>query len=152
MGRKYAIAGSASNYEGYALIGLTGATTVRPKIFDVVIGSPTAPGSNACGYDLYRFTAQPTTGLNPVTPVALDPSYPASSSSGWKAPYTDNPTVTTDAVLLSASIPQRVTFRWVSKIKTSLIVPAIADNGISIMFGFRVGSLYTSVATITFEE
>jgi len=152
MGRRYAITGATSDFDGYALMGLTGTAAVRSKIYDIVISSRTTPGNRACNYDFQRYTAEPVTGPTAVTPVALDPSYPASTSSGWYNSYPDIPTLTTDAILLNASIPQRVTFRWVSKIKASLIIPAVANNGIAIMFNSSVGGVYQSRGTITFED
>src|SRR3954471_9644026 len=110
MARKYAISGSDTNTASTTLLGLTSAATVRPKIYDFLVGSAATPADNAFELQLKRYTAAGTS--TAVTPQALDPGDPAALASAG-VNHSGEPTYTSNAILFDAAINQRATFRWV---------------------------------------
>lgn len=130
MGRRYSIDGAqAVASPTDTVLGLTGAATIRPKIYDVIFGSSATPADNALNWLLQRYTAAGTN--TAVTPQALDPGDPASLAAGGED-HTAEPTYTANAILLNVSANQRSTQRWVAAPGGELVIPATASNGIGI--------------------
>jgi hypothetical protein len=151
MARRYAVIFDSISNESVTtptIAVITSAATVRPAIYDVIVGSRAAVADQACTYDFQRFTAAGTT--TPVTPVALNPSDPASLAAGGHT-ATAEPTYTASTILLKFSVNQRATFRWVAAPGGELVSPATAANGI----GFKGNTPTTAFAVdgvIHFEE
>lgn len=148
MGRKYSVNGSDTNTSNTTILGVTGATTIKPVIYDIILGSKAAPADYAAGYEIQRYTAAGT--ATAVTPQPLDPDDPASLASAGKI-HTVEPTYTSGEILLYFSLNQRATFRWVAAPDGGLIIPATAANGL----GIRVDSAstaFTVEACMHFEE
>ena len=127
MGRKYSISGSravASSLK--SLLGLTSATTIRPRIYDVIFGTSGTPADNALNWLLQRYTAAGT--ATSVTPTAIDPADPAALASAGSN-HTVEPTYTAGAILLDIDANQRSTQRWVASPGSELVMPATAANG-----------------------
>lgn len=127
MARAYSIDGSDTNTDNTTILGLTSAATIRPRIYDIVVGARAAPADNACGYEFQRYTAAGT--VTAVTPQALDPGDPASLAAAGEA-HSVEPTYTANAILLYLSVNQRATFRWVATPGKELVLPATASNGV----------------------
>ena len=108
MAPRYSITGNATNIAAKTILGVTSAATVRPKIFDFVLGSDATPADNAGSYFLQRYTAAGTS--TGVTPTALDPADPPSLSAAGKA-HSVEPTYTAGLILLDWAQKQRATFR-----------------------------------------
>lgn len=131
MGRRYSTDGNQNAAASVTILGLTSATTIRPKIYEIVFGSGATPADQAFNMQVNRFTAAGTS--TAVTPKALDPGDPASLAAGGEN-HTAEPTYTADAVLLSFSINQQATFRWVCPPEEGLVSPATAANGLGLLF------------------
>lgn len=149
MARRYSIDGQDTNTAATTILGLTSAATVRPKIYDLIMGSDATPADNAAEYVLQRYTAAGTS--TAVTPQALDPGDPASLCSAGEA-HSAEPTYTANAILLQFALNQRATFRWVAAPGGELVLPATAANGVGIQVIGIAGSAVNVNATIHFEE
>ena len=149
MGRRYSITLSTVNTAGVTAAVLTSAATVRPAMYDLLIGCTATPADNAMNLDVKRFTAAGTT--TAWTPIALDPADPASlTASGYTA--TVEPTYTANAVLLRIGVNQRATFRWVARDRSEILAPATAANGMGFISTAIGGSAVIMLYTILFEE
>ena len=131
MGRIYSISGQCANTANTTVLGLTSAATIRPKIYDLIVGSDAAPADNAVEYNLQRYTAAGTAG-GAVTPQLLDPGDPASLAAAAVGVYTVEPTYTANAIMLMWAQNQRATFRWVAAPGGEIILPAVAANGVGV--------------------
>lgn len=150
MAKRYATVGKDTNTANTTILYLVTATSVRPRIYDVILSSPAA-ADNAAEYTLRRFTAQNATpGGTVKTPQALDPADPAAAASGREAP-TGEPTYTSTADLLTWPQNQRATFRWVASPGGELIIPATSDNGIGLL-SLSVTSAFSVTVTFHHEE
>ena len=149
MARRYAIDGQDTNTATTSILGLTSATTVRPRIFDLIMGSDATPADNAAKYVLQRYTAAGT--ATSVTPQAIDPGDPAALASAGKA-HTVEPTYTASAIMLHWAQNQRATFRWVAAPMSEIVLPATAANGVGIQSITVAGSAVNTNATILYEE
>lgn len=149
MGRRYAIDGQDTNTAATSILGLTSAATVRPKIYDLIMGSDATPADNAGEYVLQRYTAAGT--VTAVTPQALDPADPSALSSAGEA-HSAEPTYTANAIMLQWAQNQRATFRWVASPGGEIVLPATAANGVGLQVIGIGGSAVNMNATIHFEE
>jgi len=146
---RYSIDGQDTNTAGTTILGLTGSAAVRPKIYDVIVGSDATPADNAAEYVLQRTTAAGT--LTAVTPRPLDPLTSAAVTSAGEA-HSAEPTYTADVILLQWAQNQRATFRWVAAPGGELIAAATAANGIGLQVISIAGSAVNTNACIHFEE
>ncbi len=128
MGRRYTGIGSAASGANKTALNLISAATIRPALYDLVIGSVATPADAAVKWYVQRTTAVGTEGSG-YTPVALDPGDPASLAD-YGVAHSSEPTYTANAVLLQISMNQRNTFRWVAAPGGELIAPATANNGL----------------------
>jgi hypothetical protein len=111
------------------LINLIAATTVRPRLYDLIIGSAATPADQAANFLVGRTNAVGTAGASP-TPAPLDPADPASLAT---AGITHSVEPTYSGVnLLDIPMNQRATFRWVASPGSELVAPATANNGIGL--------------------
>lgn len=113
------------------LLTLISATTVRPKLYDLVIGCGATPADLATIFHLERFTAVGTEGSG-FTPLALDPADPAALADYGVGVFAAEPTYTGGAVLMKLALNQRATFRFVAAPGSELVAPATANNGIGL--------------------
>jgi hypothetical protein len=149
MARRYSVAVQDTNTAATTQVGITSAATVRPRIYDIIVGSDATPADNAAEYNLQRYTAAGTS--TSFTPVALDPADPASlSSAGFN--HSVEPTYTANAILLEWAQNQRATFRWVAAPGGEIVLPATAANGAGIQTITVAGSAVNTNFTIHFEE
>ena len=149
MARRYAIDGQDTNTATTTILGLTSATTVRPRIYDMVVGSDATPADNAAEYVLQRYTAAGTS--TAVTPQGLDPGDPAALASAGEA-HSAEPTYTANAILLQWAQNQRATFRWVAAPMGEIVLPATAANGVGVQVIGIAGSAVNTNVTIHYEE
>ena len=77
MGRRYSGYGTDTNTASTTQVELRSATTIRPRIYDFLIGSAATPADNAGEYVFRRTTTAGTAGST-FTAIALDPGDPAS--------------------------------------------------------------------------
>ena len=146
--RKYSYSGSATNTGSQTLFNVTGAATIRPFIYEYVIGSQGSPADQQARYQVQRHTAAGTG--TAVVGQAIDPADPATLCIAARA-HSGEPTLTASAFLDEIGINQRVTFRWVAYPGGELIIPATAANGLS-FFTNAVTSTWTAVLKIHVAE
>ena len=149
MGRKYSIKGSGTTGTDKTLVTLVSATTIRPKIFDLVVGYSATPADNAATFVAQRFTAAGTA-AGAITPRPLDPGEPASLASSGTGDFSVEPTYTASVILLEWARNQSAPFRWVAAPGGELVCPATAANGIGIKT--TAGPAVVGNACIHFEE
>ena len=149
MARRYSVDGQDTNTAATSILGLTSAATIRPKVYDLVLGSDATPADNAAEYVLQRYTAAGT--VTAVTPKALDPGDPASLASAGEA-HSAEPTYTADAIMLQFAVNQRATFRWVAAPGGEIVLPATAANGVGLQVIGIAGSAVNVNVMFHFEE
>jgi hypothetical protein len=154
MARSYGVNWNATNTASASqpMGALTGAATIRPKIYDVVCGSDATPADNAAKYAFQRHSARGTQSAS-VVPQAIDAADPSSLAffdTAWTG--TTYPTLTASAFLLQWAQNQRATFRWVAAPAKEMVIPATASNGLSLMSLVVGGSAVNTVFSIEFEE
>lgn len=157
MARSYAIVGSAAvtaNSVSLPIAELVSAATVRPKIYDVILGGEGTPADNSLKVLFQRFTvAGAMTGSTAFTPVAIDPADPAALASAFVGQATANgPTLTASAYLLQMTHNMRAMARWVANQGKELVAPAAAGNGIALLPAVLGGAAFTEDVTIEYEE
>lgn len=149
MGRRYSIDGQrVVNSAGKTILGLTGATTIRPRIYDLLIGCSDTPSDQAIKWFMQRSTAAGTS--TSVTPTALDPGDPAATSSAGQN-HSVEPTYTAGAILFHLALNQRATHRWIADPNGPIVVPATANNGAG-LYPVNSAATPTVDAMIHFEE
>src|SRR5262245_28658915 len=149
MARNYSISGArAVASPTKTLLTLVGGTTIRPQLFDLVIGSTATPADNALEFILQRFTAGGTG--TAVTPEPLDPADPAAIATA-AVNHTVEPTYTSGKILMDIAMNQRATQRWVPAPGREIKVPATSANGLGLQ---PVHSSFTGsvTGTIHFED
>lgn len=153
MARSYAVTAdniAAQNSATVPQAQIVGAATIRPKIFDFMLGSPSTPADQAASWALRRSTTA-SAGGTAVTPTPIDPGDPASLASAMVAPSMSAPTLTAGLFLLQWAQNLRATYRWVAAPGKELVIPATANNGICLMNTVLTGAFNVSF-TIQFEE
>lgn len=151
MGRRYCVDGQGSNDDTThaAILGLTSATTIKPKIYDLIIGSDAVAADNAVELVLQRYTAAGSG--DDITPRPLDPDDPAALAAA-KENHTADPTFTDDLVLLQIGMNQRATFRWVAAPGGEIVLPAATANGVGLQTINLSASPYNTNVTMHYEE
>lgn len=114
----------------------------RGKFYDIIFGSEASPADNAFQYVVQRCSAAGTS--TSVTPSPIDPADAATESDAGEN-HTIEPTYTAGLVMLSISVNQRATFRWVAAPGGELVYPATASNG----FGIKTPTASTVAITAT---
>lgn len=145
---RYSTRGSMALIAADSVLSVIAATTVRPRIYDIVLSSSSTPNSYSADFSFQRFSADGT--ATAVTPQPLDFADPASLSTS-KHTYTIEPTLTAGEILLQLSHNQQATVRWVAAPGSELIIPALAGDGIAIVCN-AVSTQFTEVATMFFIE
>lgn len=125
--RRYSAQGSQSAALTDTILGMTSATTVRPKVYEVLFGSSATPADQAFRIACQRNTAAGTS--TAVTPVPWDSADPASLCAAGQA-HSVEPTYTSGLVPLQFAINQQATFRWVVLPEYGIVLPATAANGL----------------------
>jgi hypothetical protein len=149
MARNYSIDGRDTNTASTTILGLTSATTVRPKIYSILIGSYGTPNDYAVEYALQRYTAAGTS--TAVTPQALDPGDTMAAAASAGEAHSAEPTYTANAILLTIPKNMRATVLWQCKDGKELVLPATAANGVGLVV-VNVSTAYTEACTIHYAE
>ncbi len=129
MGRKYSGVGTGTVGTNKTICGVTTATTIRPQVYDLLIGCGATPADLAGRFIVGRNTAAGTS--TSVTPLAIDPGDPASLAT-FGSNHSAEPTYTAGGSLIQIGLNQRATFRWVAIPGGELMVPATSANGMGI--------------------
>lgn len=148
---RYALAHQTPAGSDLGIINMTGSAAVRPKLYDLIIGSDATPGDQAGEFMVNRSTTTGTGG-SALTPEPLDPLTVASTTAGTGGTYaTAQPTDTANTELLMIALNQRATFRWVAAPGGELIATASAANGLFLRSVGHTGTPNVN-ATMHFEE
>jgi len=147
MARRYASTGAQDCSSSLiTILGVTSATTTRPAIVQLLVGTTGTPADNALRYLLQRYTAAGTS--TSVTPQALDPADPAALASAGEN-HTAEPTYTSAAKLLDIALHQKNTLLWVPNPGAEIVMPATANNGVGLQV---VHASYTGECRATFHH
>lgn len=149
MGRRYVSDGSQNAAASTTIVGLISATTIRPKLYELIFGSAATPADQAFNLKLGRFTAAGTS--TAVTPNPLDPGDPAALATAGEN-HTVEPTYTAAQDMMAVSINQQATFRWVVPPEDGIVMPATASNGLGLYFAIVSGGTPLCEATLYHEE
>lgn len=142
MPRNFSINGNNSTGKtttATTMIELHGAALVRTWVFDLTMGSPSAPQDYAQTYDIKRYTAAGTvtsqagTALDPVNLASL--AVNGTAATGINASVEPTYSGTTDTVISLLVVPlnTRATFRYVASPGAEFVNVFTSGNGI----GFR---------------
>ncbi|MBY0523437.1 MAG: hypothetical protein K2R98_08555 [Gemmataceae bacterium] len=148
--RAYSIDGQrAVSSPTKTILGLTGGTTWRARIFYFAPSSSASPADNAILWYFQRYTAAGTS--TAVTPTALDSAYSPAAQSSAGQNHTAEPTYTANLILWHDSINQRASPQLLLDPDAPLVTPATGSNGIGL---YPVHASFTgnADATIWFDE
>ena len=150
MAKCYAILGvSGSGTSEKTLATVVGASTVRPRVYDIVLGNAETPADYAWSFVAQRLTADGTGTAH--TPRPLDPGDPVAQCTS-KITHTVEPTYTASAELLELNANMRTAVRWTALTEgRELVGPATANNGL----GFVLNTATTALVlrgTFLFQE
>jgi hypothetical protein len=137
---RYTGFGSAAVGTNKTILNLISAATIRPELYDLVVGCEATPADGATNFVVGRTTAVGSEGSG-FTPNALDPD-DAAARADFGVAHSSEPTYTSNKELLSLSLNQRNTFRWVAAPGSGLRAPATANNGL----GFKSTSSTVTAA------
>lgn len=149
MARGYFVQGpDAGGAAPQTIATVIASTTVRPRIFDAIMGSSATPADQAGNIVIGRTTTTGTAASNP-TPGQTDPGDVAATAT---AGITHSAEPTYSAVFFG-TIPlnQRASFRWVANPGFECIVPATASNCGGIKRNSSTAN-YVSTATLYWYE
>ena len=149
MGRRYSGVGDQLAAANETIISLEGVTTVRPELYEFLIGASAVAADNAFLLHWERWTTAAGTRTNFV-PIALDPDEVAALAT-TAFDHTVEPTYTADSQLYKLPLNQRATYRWVAAPGSALKCPATATTGIGFQFQAVTAAVILE-ATILFEE
>lgn len=140
--------GSMALIAADTVLSVIAATTVRPKVWDVVVSSSSTPNDYDAEFFLQRFSADGTG--TPVTPQPLDFAERAAVATS-KHTYTVEPTLTANEILLQMAHNQRATVRFVAQPGKEFVIPALAGDGLAWLCN-AVSTQFTEVVTLFFME
>ncbi len=139
MGRKYAAIGAAAVGTNVTILTLISATTIRPKLYQVLIGCSATPADQATRFYIGRVTGAGTAAGN-FTPMAMDPADPASLATAGQGTFSGEPTYTSNAQQAQISMNQRATVSWVANQGYEIICPATGSNGVGLRSSAATGT------------
>lgn len=148
MARPFSLTATGANTSGYFLVGVTGAATIRPTVYDFMVGSRATPADACCTYDIARTSTAVTGGTTP-TPSPLNPTDTAAITTGVANGTGGG---TKGVILLSVSVNQRATFRWVAAPGSELQCAQAASGGIMCCALTPVPAAYIVETTLLFWE
>lgn len=145
---RYSTRGSMALIAADTVLSVIAATTVRPRVYDIILSSSSTPNDYSAEFYLQRFSADGTG--TAVTPQKLDFDDRAAVATS-KHTYTAEPTLTANEILLHLAHNQRAVVRWIAAPGSELVIPALAGDGLALLCN-AVSTQFTEVATIFFEE
>lgn len=151
MGERYVTDGYHPNMAAaLTVMKITSTTAIRPKMYELIFGCSETPADQAFNLQINRTTGTAET-ADAVTPQPLDLDGPAAVATGQEN-FTVEPTKTGAAVLMSFSINQQATFRWVVPPEEGIMLPATANAGIALICILASGGTPRAEATMYHEE
>lgn len=152
MSRKYSVVGNATCTQSATLpvITLISTANIRPKIYDVQLGSGASPVDQQGRFVLQRCTTAGTAGSS-LTPSPLDPGDPVALATSGLAIFSVGPTLTSNVYLLQLAGAMRSSLRWVPKDGHEIVLPATASNGVALM-PVQISSAWDLAVMIHYAE
>jgi len=151
MGRVYKAPWNATNTQSTTvpIMTLTGSAAIRVALKEYTIGSDATPANMAATYLIRRHSTAPAGGTA-ITPKPKDSADPACVATAMMGPSIGAPTLgdTLDQLPLN----QNSSFRWVADDGRGFVVPATANNGLSLLPIVVNGSAVNVVGMWSFEE
>ena len=147
--RAYSVCGP--NATGSALktaVTVIASATVRPRIYDLVVGNQNTPVDQSGLYAVTRFTAAGTAGSSP-TPTVLDPNDVAAIATNGISHSAEPTYAATD--LLQIPLHQRSTMRYVTAQGFEFLAPATAANGLGVRLVASTAAFVSNVSAFWFE-
>lgn len=144
---RYGVQHSTASGANLDIINLTGAATIRCKLYDLVIGSDANAADGVQQFQIERSTSVGTGGTA-LTEEPLDPLTVAATAAALGGTFSGAPAE--GNVLLEIPLNQRATFRWVAAPGSELISAATASNGL--MLTTRGAATHVVNATMLWEE
>jgi len=148
MPGKFVTTGAMALIAADSVLSIISATTVRPRVSDILLSSSSTPNDYSADFQIQRFSADGT--ATAVTPQPLDFDDPVAITTS-KHTYTAEPTLTANEILLRLAHNQRATVRWVAQPGFELVCPKLAGDGVALVCN-AVSTQFTEVVTIFFEE
>lgn len=145
---RYATIGSMALVAAKTVHTVIGSATARPRIYDIVLSSSSAPNDYDAHFYLQRGSADGTG--TAFTPIALDSNERAPIATS-KYNYSAEPTLTANSLLLNVAHNLRATVRWVAAPGSEFIVPATAGALLALVCQ-AVSTQFTEQSTMLFEE
>lgn len=145
--KRYSVTGAMALIAGDSVIGVHASATVRPRIYELFLGSSGTPADYSATFILQR-TNTSTGTKTAATPEALDSADPAAvATAGYN--YTAEPTA--GNAMLRFAMNMRATPRWVAAPGSELVIPASANVGATLLCN-AVSTQFTVEATVLFAE
>jgi hypothetical protein len=110
-------------------LSLTGGTTIRGEIYDMIIGFSGTPADNSFQIYVQRTTAAGTG--TTLAGQALEPADPAAITTCLKS-LSAEPTYTAAAIVFHLGLNQRASHRWIADPRAPLKIPATSNNGLGL--------------------
>jgi hypothetical protein len=110
---------------------LTGGTTRRLAIFEMMFGSDATPDDQVAKYQLMRTSARGTQSTT-ITPNPLNPATPAAVAT-FDTAWSVDPTITASSQQWQQAVNQRVSYRWLAGPDGEYIIPATAGAGLALI-------------------
>ena len=126
---------------------VVGATTVRPRIYDIIIGSVATPADAQVTMTVRRFTAAGT--ATAVTPEPIEGGGAVALATSGQT-HSAEPTYA--GIGMAIPIHQRGTFRWVARQGGELSPPLTAANGYGVARTANTTGTPAMQAVIHWEE
>jgi len=134
---------------GDTVVSLTSAATIRPAVYELILGTTGTPGDQAIEWQLRRFDTADGTG-DALAEQPVDPADPAALATA-KGNHTVEPTYGSLAIPLILGIHQRATFHWRAMQGRGIKIPAVATEGVGIV-PFNASYIGLATATMFWEE
>lgn len=131
MADRYAATGAqtVTATPGDTVLAITGASTIRGRIFDLAWGSIATPADNVIQWLVRRATALGTS--TSVTSQKLDSAAPTGLTLAGEN-HTTEPTFAAGSELIDIGLNQRASWRWVAVPEGEIVVPASATAAVGI--------------------
>jgi hypothetical protein len=151
MARNYGAVWNGTNTQSTStpIMTLTGATTIRVKLYEIEPGSDAVPADNAGTFLIQRHSTA-ITGGTAATASPLDAADPATLAVYMYGASIGAPTL--GAKLFQFTHNQRTTFRWQAIPGKELVIPATSNAGLSCLPSVVGSSAVNYAGTWFYEE
>ena len=139
MARNYYVNGSCTAGTNKTAVELVTATTVRAKIYEIMVGCSAAPASQAAAWHLQRHTGTSGGSTTTQTPALLDPADPVSLLAA-KVNLSAEATYTAGQVVWELALNQQATFDWKANPGREFTLAASATAGAGLKTSTSTGT------------